>query len=391
MNSLPGTTTAALASTATWDVIVIGAGPAGAFAAAGLARAGVATLLVDRKAFPRHKVCGGCLNGRAVGLLERAGLAAELRARGARPLSAIQLRHGRHRADLDLPSGMAVTRATLDAVLVQSAIAAGCAFLPETSALVEAENAARNARRDGMRRVTLQPRDAESVMVCARLVVVADGLGHGSLRDSPSVQGVVQPDARVGVGAIADTGCVATLRGCVTMVVGREGYVGVTAVEDDRINIAAALDTDFLKARGGPAKAVRAILSSGGVTASSALDTLDWLGTVPLTRRVLRPVAQRLFVIGDAAGYIEPFTGEGMAWALSAADALVPLAARAVSTWDASIERQWIATYDEVVRRNQRRCRIIARTLRYPMLVGAMVTALSRQPVLARPFLGDPR
>jgi flavin-dependent dehydrogenase len=41
-----------------------------------------------------------------------------------------------------------------------------------------------------------------------------------------------------------------------------------------------------------------------------------------------------LFVIGDAAGYVEPFTGEGMAWALAAADGLAPLAARAVGAWD---------------------------------------------------------
>jgi len=391
MNSIPGTTTAALASTATWDVVIIGAGPAGAFAAIGCARAGLATLLVDRKAFPRHKVCGGCLNSHAVKLLEQAGLAAEVRALGARSLSAIQLRHGRQRANLDLPSGLAVTRATLDAVLVRAAISAGCAFLPESSAHVETENAAHNARRDGERRVTLQPRDAETATASARLVVVADGLGHSSLRDSPAVRGVIEPDARVGVGVIADAGCVATLDGHVTMVVGREGYVGVTRVEGPHVNIAAALDIDFLKAQGGPAKAVRAILSSGGMTASSALDALDWQGTVPLTRRMLAPVAQRLFVIGDAAGYIEPFTGEGMAWALSAADALVPLAARAVSTWDASVERQWIATYDAVVRRNQRRCRIIARTLRYPTLVGVLVAALSHQPVLARPFLGDSR
>lgn len=403
MKSIPSTITLVQASTTRWDAIVVGAGPAGAFAAVGLARAGFTTLLVDRKVFPRHKVCGGCLNAYAVGLLEKAGLADELRALGARPLSAIQLRYGRRRADIALPSGLAVTRATLDATLVRAAISAGCAFLPETSALVYAESTSPDRHPDDTRRIALQQRDDQGVAASARVVVVGDGLGHSSLRDSPSMRGVVEPDARVGVGAVADAGCVISLSGGVTMVVGRGGYVGITDVEEARINIAAALDVEFLKAQGGPAGAVRAILTSAGVPATSALDALDWQGTVPLTRHVVRPVAHRVFVLGDAAGYVEPFTGEGMAWALSAADALVPLAARAIAGWDSTIEQQWLDTYDRLVRQNQRWCRILARTLRYPPLVGLMVASLSLQPALARPFLarispgapslsiGDPR
>ena len=50
------------ATCATWDVIVIGAGPAGAVAARQVALAGLQTLLVDAKCFPREKVCGGYLN-----------------------------------------------------------------------------------------------------------------------------------------------------------------------------------------------------------------------------------------------------------------------------------------------------------------------------------------
>ena len=403
MKNIPPTIALAQASATRWDAVVVGAGPAGAFAAVGLARAGLTTLLVDRKVFPRHKVCGGCLNAHAVGLLEKAGLANELRALGARPFSAIQLRYGRRRADLALPSGLAVTRATLDAIMVRAAISAGSAFLPETSALVTAEDTLLDRRSDGMRRIALQQRDGRSAVACARVVVVADGLGHSSLNDSPSMRGVVESDARIGVGAVASAGCVNSLGGCVTMVVGRGGYVGITDVEEARINIAAAIDVEFLRAQGGPAGAVRAILNSARVPATTALDALDWQGTVPLTRHVLTPVAHRVFVLGDAAGYVEPFTGEGMAWALSAADALVPLAARAIAGWDSAIEQQWLDTYDRMVRQNQRWCRIIARTLRYPPLVGLMVASLSLQPALARPLLarvapgapslsiGDPR
>ena len=57
-----------------WDVAVVGAGPAGSLAARELARRGAAVLLIDRARFPRYKVCGGCLNPRAIRQLEKAGL-----------------------------------------------------------------------------------------------------------------------------------------------------------------------------------------------------------------------------------------------------------------------------------------------------------------------------
>ena len=61
-------------SSKTWDVIVIGAGPAGALSALLAARTNATTLLVEQKKFPRPKVCGGCLNASAVELLNSLGL-----------------------------------------------------------------------------------------------------------------------------------------------------------------------------------------------------------------------------------------------------------------------------------------------------------------------------
>src|SRR5438132_14182323 len=57
-----------------WDVVVIGAGPAGAMAARQLARMGKSVLLVDKAYFPRWKVCGCCLNAGALATLRAAGL-----------------------------------------------------------------------------------------------------------------------------------------------------------------------------------------------------------------------------------------------------------------------------------------------------------------------------
>ena len=74
-----------------WDAIVVGAGPAGAMAARELARTGISVLLVDRARFPRYKVCGGCLNPRALRLLRKAGLGGLMARLGAVPLTKLRV------------------------------------------------------------------------------------------------------------------------------------------------------------------------------------------------------------------------------------------------------------------------------------------------------------
>ena len=368
----------------TWDAIVIGAGPAGAFSALMLARAGARTLIVERKRFPRQKVCGGCLNAESVALLRAAGLGDALRSAGARPLSSIQLRHGARHANVPLPPGLAVTRATLDTLLLKAAIDAGCELRYATANVLADDSTAPD-----IRAVRLAQPDAEPVTLTAKLIVAADGLGHASLRELAGLTSIVEPDARVGVGAVGAAGCIDALPGVVTMAIASSGYVGVAGVEGAQVNVAAALDPAFLKSCGTPARAVREILRSTGIEASDALDALDWQGTIPLTRRLARPVGHRLFVLGDAAGYVEPFTGEGMTWALSAARALGPIGLRAIERWDAAIEREWLEVTARLVTHRQRRCRVVARALRHPAVVGAAVAALSHWPRLARPFIAQ--
>lgn len=376
---------AAAAASARWDAIVAGAGPAGAMSALLLARVGLATLLVERKAFPRHKPCGGCLSARAVGLLARAGLADALRAQGARPLATIELHHRDRVARLALPGGLAVSRWTLDALLVRAAIDAGAAFLPETAATVTTGS---STPQGSNRTVRLQgPQPSESIATSA-VVIAADGLAHPSLRECPEFASRVAPAARVGVGGLVDAAVAPLERGTIAMAIGRHGYAGMVEVEAGRVNVAAAVDPDLLRECGGAAQAVHALLREAGLPArGDALAAAEWLGTVPLTRWTPRPVGRRLFVLGDAAGYVEPFTGEGMSFAFAAAHAVVPFVQRALAAWDGRLEREWLATHRDVVDREQRWCRMIARLVRHPALTAMAVAALRRRPGLARPIL----
>jgi flavin-dependent dehydrogenase len=390
VNATRDTITPTAASTVAWDAIVIGAGPAGAFTALHLARGGARTLLVERKHFPRQKVCGGCLNADAIAALHAAGLTGALDDAGARPIASLQVRQGTRRADIPLPAGLSVTRATLDALLVRAAMDASCDFVTATATVVADApvGAPPTAGNDpGVRTVRLAQHGHAPFTASAKVVVAADGLGHGSLRELPHLSAVIAPDARVGVGAVDEAGRITAPPGTILMAVDAGGYVGVARAEGARVSVAAAFDPLALKAHGSPARAVRAVLASANVAAGSDLDALDWQGTPPLTRRMARPADHRLFVLGDAAGYVEPFTGEGMAWALSTAAALAPLALRGLARWSAALESAWCATHAEIVTSRQRRCRTIARALRSPTLVRAAMAAVSHWPSLARPFV----
>jgi len=110
------------------DVLVVGAGPAGAIAALVLARAGVRVRLIDRATFPRDKLCGDSLNPGAMTLLARHGLAGIIEARGL-PVEGMWLTGpGGIGVAGTYPRGLlgrSLTRADLDVMLVSAAERAG--------------------------------------------------------------------------------------------------------------------------------------------------------------------------------------------------------------------------------------------------------------------------
>ena len=99
--------------------------------------------------------------------------------------------------------------------------------------------------------------------------------------------------------------------------------------------------------------------------------------------RTTRPVAaDRVFLIGDATGYVEPFTGEGMAWALMSARAVEELALRAVDGWNPALARSWSIAHHRLLTGRRRICRAAALLLRSPRLASAAFATASRLPGL---------
>jgi flavin-dependent dehydrogenase len=172
--------------------------------------------------------------------------------------------------------------------------------------------------------------------------------------------------------------------GAIFMAVGRRGYVGFVRLENGALNVAAAFEKSLLRNSGSPAAAANHLLLESGFGAVPELHEACWQGTIPLSRRT-RPVAgERFFVLGDASGYVEPFTGEGMAWALEAGLAVADLAARGVDRWDPSLTQAWTTIHKRRVERNQNVCRGVTSLLRRPWLIRAALEMVTRMPAVAR-------
>ncbi|MFM7057839.1 MAG: NAD(P)/FAD-dependent oxidoreductase [Planctomycetota bacterium] len=380
---------------ATWDVAVLGAGVSGAVAALLAARQGLRVLLLERQYFPRGKICGCCLNQRAQAVLRLAGLEGVVSELSPVRTEVLRLQRGGRRLELPVPGGLVVSRRALDERLVAEAIAAGVEFVDDATAVVVPESES-DLRRLDFRRVAVtrtsgggapglrvggfgdERTELRGSEIRARVILACDGLGHTSLSRHREFQSRPVPGARVGLGVECPRLSGDDHFGVheIVMAIGGGGYVGVVRTECDRLNLAAAVDSGALQKSGSPVACLSEIFAESGVRQPQGLEASLIRGTPPLTRRSPRLAGHRLLLLGDATGYVEPFTGEGMAWALTAAWLAVPLACEGLTSgWTENLEQQYARLLDRAVGREQFICRGLASILRHPFLSAATMMA----------------
>ncbi|MCA9235626.1 MAG: NAD(P)/FAD-dependent oxidoreductase [Planctomycetales bacterium] len=372
-----------------WDAVVIGGGPAGSVAARQLALRGVRTALIEATVFPRRKVCGGCLNARALAALEQVGLSAAVGECRPTTINAVDLWRGGQQVSISTPCGVAVSRSRLDDALLNAAASAGVCVVTGTQATVGTIDG------EPWREIHLRHHDQSRNAIRARVVVACDGLGRPSLRELPEFAARPALGSRIGAGATLPAKAARCIpRERIVMAVGRAGYVGAVRLGDGAGNLAAALDPQLVAAADLGA-AVQQLLHEAGVAGLSNLPELQWRGTRPLTQRSPLAAAERLFLVGDAAGYVEPFTGEGMAAAIDSAIAVAPLAADAVEGWTESLAGDWSRRQRRTVQSRETTIAALAWTLRRPTVAAAAFGAARRFPqfasFVARRVGGAPR
>ena len=413
--SVPPTTSLEAAAATDWQAIVIGAGPAGAAMATRLAARGLAVLLVDSSAMPRPKLCGCCLSATALdelAALDRiaavSGGAAAASPTGGMPSGGLPLTHVRLAtaavtALVPMSRGGVVSREALDAAGVERAIAAGAAWLPRTRVTMLAEEPGLVAVGLATTADRPSPRQAlsQAGSLAAELVIVAAGLGDAvrSAAGADRSERRVAADSRVGLGTTLPADAGGPPPGELVMAVSRRGYCGVVRLEDGRIDIAAAVDRGIVAASGSPAAAIAAILAETGGDRAADLASPEAAaqfaaatarGAPPLTRS--RPVASpsgRILRVGDAAGYVEPFTGEGMGWALASArlcdEGLTPLVTTAgrLAGDVAAAGIRYALAHGRHFAPHHARCRRVALVVRRPWLVGPALRLARLAPAVA--------
>lgn len=353
---------------------MIGAGPAGSAAAWACASFGLRTLVVEKAEFPRSKVCGGCVSPSGMASLKTMGIDGEVRRLGA-PIHSFTLQSRGRTLRVDLArQGVAIGRDVLDAMLLDNARSRGAHAMSGAGATFDGVES-------GLCRMKLAGRDW-AARVTADVMIVADGLSGTFLPKSGAWRAEIAPRSRFGVGTRIDGERFARL--CpsreIAMRCGSAGYFGAVRLEDGSMDVAAALSPRRTRQLGGPGAAIREIARESGLgNCADILAGLSWRGTGLLTRR-RRVESDRIFVIGDAAEYVEPFTGEGITWAMEAGLAVASFA-RAVCAREYKTGA-WTDASNRLAKNRRVACRVAAQALRFPGAISFGISVANRIPAI---------
>jgi flavin-dependent dehydrogenase len=360
------------------DVLVVGAGPAGAVAALVLARAGVGVTMVDRADFPRDKLCGDSVNPGTMATLRRLGVAEPIEAAGI-PVAGMRVTgeggvtvEGRYPRGL---RGRTIQRRDLDGHLVRSAVEAGAAFEPNVvvrRALVD--DAGGRARAVG---VAASVRGVER-QIRARVVIAADGrrsvlaFGLGLARHPRTPRRWAVGTYYDGVAGLGDLG---------EMHVRRGRYIGVAPVPGGLANVCVVRPWQAGSAPFGDARAlVEGELKRDSMLRERFADARPAAAPVvlgPLAVDAAPTAIDGLLLAGDAAGFIDPITGDGLRFAIGGGELAAAAAIDALTDGWHGVHARLAARRRQAFSSKWRINRAIRSLVSYPSAVGA-ATALAR-------------
>ncbi len=373
-----------------YDAVIIGAGPAGSTAAIELALVGRRVLLLEKSRFPREKLCGEFLTPEGLNVFDRLGVRRQMFDAGAKIIRRFTLFAPDGRG-VNLPlewiadgdsHGISLTRAAMDSVLLSRAREVGVEVR-------EGFHVSPRLRRE--KDLTFIEGKADGATV--------EEFGASLLIDASGRNGVFSHQLQQPASLLADSrifGCKVHLRGVEglgdlgELFFFRDGYAGLTEVEGDRLNLCLLTTEATLREAKGDRQRLLDLTLRTNPAARERLQTAvidgEWLGAGPITygRRRTMP---GVLTIGDAAAFIDPFTGSGMLLALTSGELAAGVVTQAFAAGERNPEniiRQFERIHQAQFGWRLRVCAMLRRLTFHPATRSALVTLLSRSQSLMK-------
>jgi geranylgeranyl reductase family protein len=349
-----------------FDVAIVGGGPAGSSCAAFCAMAGLRTVVLEREKFPREKVCGDCLNPACWPILRRLELAERVRSSAHGWLDRVEFIgiNGR-RLSVELPRGdnaeIAIKRSLFDQVLLDRARELGATVFENTTVTALSSPDPRNDH---------WSISAGEQTIRSRALVAADGRNSSVAR----LCGLLPRIAKERIALQTHLPLPPAFGDRVVLEFRPEGYSGQAPVGRDELNLCLVSVASRMPALRAWAEARFKISPEHA-----------WRTITPLARAPIRAGQPSLFLVGDAARVVEPFTGEGIYYALASGE----LAAKAIALQPsdgsaADVSVAYSAAHGQLYRGRLWINRLARTAVLSPRVASALLSGARFQPAILR-------
>jgi flavin-dependent dehydrogenase len=321
-------------------------------------------LVLEREKFPREKVCGDCLNPSSWTILRRLGIADRARQLPHAILHTVEfIAIGGQKVIVDLASDeeslRAIKRSLFDALVMSRAQDLGAQIHEETTvtALTPAGHGS-----------DWKIETTDGAIFAARVLVGADGRNSTVAR----LCNLLPRPSRERVAQQAHIPLSAGFGSRVVLQFLREGYSGQAPVNDDELNLCLVGKPSNISA-----------LRRWAEQCFGLQKNHSWHTITPLTRIALLPAHDKLFMVGDAARVVEPFTGEGIYYALRSGE----LAAQAIvktvrGKYDVDPMNEYAQAHAAIYRGRLWVNRLARAAVLSPRVASSLIHAARVQPIL---------
>lgn len=357
------------------EALVVGGGPAGAAVSIHLARKGWRVRLIEKSAFAKDKVCGEFLTPESEPFLKDLGVLDRIEQAGAHAVREILVAAPNGKCakaplnpEAEKSIGICLSRKRLDALLLEKAKEEGVRVERGTSFEIKA----------------LDSKNGPRVSSEAPVVIDARGKSAGSSGEASAAR------PKKGSRWIGFKTHFTELESseAIELYLFREGYLGVVQIEEPLFNVCGIVKEEILeKARGNFDELLKLISRENPVFLSriqGGRRVIPWLSVAPLRMRHGKVYEKGIFYVGDAASFIDPFSGEGMLLAMESADLVAKLLPspnpRGINREE--IGRAYEKAWEHRFSSRMKTCASLRRVTQFSFLENCLVEIFRRSPFL---------